>query len=108
MIISLVHSVLSNRFLNSLPIQKVPCPLVSQHSGDAEVYFSVRSANGENKGEYEGPGPIVMDPVDCVLSDWTLWGLCSKSCGDGGTKSRTRRVLLQLRLCAPALARDPS
>ena len=91
--------------LASLVAACVVCAAVARPT--MQGMSSVRSANGENKGEYEGPGPIAMDPVDCVLSDWTLWGLCSKSCGDGGTKSRTRRVLLQLRLCAPAPARDP-
>ena len=28
-------------------------------------------------------------PVDCVLTDWSDWGRCSKDC-DGGTKKRTR------------------
>eukprot|EP01012_Entosiphon_sulcatum_P049575 TRINITY_DN6820_c0_g1_i6.p1 TRINITY_DN6820_c0_g1~~TRINITY_DN6820_c0_g1_i6.p1 ORF type:complete len:7637 (+),score=112.47 TRINITY_DN6820_c0_g1_i6:5459-28369(+) len=30
-------------------------------------------------------------PVDCQLSDWSAWSLCSKSCG-GGSKTRTRTV----------------
>lgn len=28
-------------------------------------------------------------PVDCVLTEWSEWGRCSKDCG-GGTKKRTR------------------
>ena len=33
-------------------------------------------------------------PVDCVVSDWGDWGLCSQSCG-GGLKGRRRDVLVQ-------------
>lgn len=31
-------------------------------------------------------------PVDCVLSNWTNWSVCSKVCG-GGSKYRTRTAL---------------
>ncbi|XP_022099508.1 thrombospondin type-1 domain-containing protein 7A-like [Acanthaster planci] len=33
-------------------------------------------------------------PTDCVISEWTDWGPCSKSCGKkGGTQMRTRQIL---------------
>ena len=30
-------------------------------------------------------------PVDCVMSEWSSWTDCSKTCG-GGTKTRTRKI----------------
>ena len=30
-------------------------------------------------------------PIDCVVSDWTDWSLCTETCG-GGTKTRTRNI----------------
>ena len=33
-------------------------------------------------------------PQDCEMSDWSVWGDCTKSCG-GGTQTRTRTVLKQ-------------
>lgn len=35
-------------------------------------------------------------PVDCVLSDWSQWSVCSASCGDG-IRTQQRRVLVQPR-----------
>jgi hypothetical protein len=32
-------------------------------------------------------------PSDCVLSEWTSWGPCSKPCGSGGLHSRSRSVV---------------
>ena len=28
--------------------------------------------------------------VDCIWEEWATWGQCSKTCGDGGSKQRTR------------------
>ena len=32
--------------------------------------------------------------VDCVVSDWREWGICSQSCG-GGLKGRRKDVLVE-------------
>ena len=31
--------------------------------------------------------------MDCKVSDWNAWGKCSLSCGLGGTKTRSRKVI---------------
>ena len=38
------------------------------------------------------PGKRVLEPVDCVLAEWTEWTYCSVSCG-GGQHSRHRSIL---------------
>ncbi|XP_016083786.1 spondin-2 [Ornithorhynchus anatinus] len=34
-------------------------------------------------------------PLDCEVSLWSSWGLCTGTCGKSGTKSRTRYVRVQ-------------
>ena len=47
--------------------------------------------------------------VDCVVGRWRAWSECSKICGDGGTRWRSREVLVQPRdggAACPALAEE--
>lgn len=37
-----------------------------------------------------------LEPVDCILSDWTAWSQCSATCM-GGKSTRTRKVQTQMR-----------
>ena len=32
-------------------------------------------------------------PLDCVVSAWEPWGLCSKICGEGATQTRFRTIV---------------
>jgi len=31
-------------------------------------------------------------PVDCAVAQWSEWGSCTSSCGEGGSQTRTREV----------------
>mmetsp|Transcript_20560 Transcript_20560/g.44936 ORF Transcript_20560/g.44936 Transcript_20560/m.44936 type:complete len:1516 (-) Transcript_20560:96-4643(-) len=45
-------------------------------------------------GEDVKPACGVVKPVDCVLSQWTPWGACSRTCG-GGQMEKTRKVITE-------------
>nr|XP_002127606.1 coadhesin [Ciona intestinalis] len=38
---------------------------------------------------------IKPSPVHCVLSTWSSWSNCSKTCGAGGVKTRTKSVVTE-------------
>ena len=61
------------------------------------------------KGEFLPPGAVktaapvkplttrscqILCPQDCVTGAWSEWGQCSRSCGEGGVRRRTRPVLV--------------
>ena len=36
---------------------------------------------------------IAIEEVDCIVSEWSSWGSCSKNCSDEGTKTMNRTVI---------------
>lgn|ERR1711988_2038087 len=63
---------------------------------DPDTEFDEEFTSGEDESELiESPVAHVYNsdgPVDCVVTDWTEWGPCSKTCGFGN-RSRQRKVL---------------
>uniref|UniRef100_A0A3B1IIX4 Thrombospondin type-1 domain-containing protein 7A n=1 Tax=Astyanax mexicanus TaxID=7994 RepID=A0A3B1IIX4_ASTMX len=103
-------SVCSRHFtcLSLLPItffNSCPCfgrCITAQHGVQRRQVRCVRTANGtsvtERICEFFSPWPaleqacLIPCPLDCVLSDFSSWSGCSRTCGVG-LQHRTRRVL---------------
>eukprot|EP01012_Entosiphon_sulcatum_P049574 TRINITY_DN6820_c0_g1_i5.p1 TRINITY_DN6820_c0_g1~~TRINITY_DN6820_c0_g1_i5.p1 ORF type:complete len:1020 (+),score=28.13 TRINITY_DN6820_c0_g1_i5:698-3757(+) len=98
---------------DDLPCNEQPCPIDCVVSGwgpwgscsktcgggvqSRERVITVQPANGGL------PCPELSEvtacslqpcPVDCIVGDWGIWGVCSKSCGNG-TKTRSRHIDVQ-------------
>ncbi|XP_078499679.1 spondin-1-like isoform X2 [Lissotriton helveticus] len=63
------------------PCQKAPCPTDSP-------------TTSERPGTTPAPSKKITTPLDCELSQWSSWGLCSHFCGNG-IRQRTRYITIQ-------------
>ncbi|KAI4901075.1 hypothetical protein NFI96_016563 [Prochilodus magdalenae] len=93
-------SVAGPRLWNRFPIE-IRC-VTAQHGVQRRRVRCVRTANGtavtERICEFFSPRPaleqacLIPCPLDCVVSDYSSWSGCSRTCGVG-LQHRTRQVL---------------
>ena len=75
----------SYHLVESQPCFRTPCPGIANFTKRKQV-----SLQNKRKTKHT----FIMLSVDCVVSNWSTWGLCSQSCG-GGLQGRERDVLVQ-------------
>jgi len=76
-----------------------------EHDSDAAGHMNFTRSVNQNAGleGYSCP-PFTAKlpcgdkpcPVDCIVSEWTAWGACSKACS-GGTAKRNRKITTQMK-----------
>lgn len=93
--------VLVSFFANELTLRTADC-ITAQHGIQRRKVHCARTSNGTAVSsricEFFSPKPpveqacLIPCPQDCVVSDFTSWSSCSKTCG-AGLQHRTRHVL---------------
>jgi len=53
---------------------------------------SFTAAHALGKWEHTIPCNLHYCPIDCVVSGWTQWNVCSSTCGTDGTTQKTRSI----------------
>ncbi|XP_041663347.1 thrombospondin type-1 domain-containing protein 7B [Cheilinus undulatus] len=95
------HCVLAPLFFKELKLRNTEC-ITAQHGIQKRKVHCVRTSNHTTVTaricEFFSPKPpaeqacLIPCPQDCVVSDFTSWSSCSKTCGVG-LQHRTRHVL---------------
>jgi len=67
---------------------------VTQGSTCRKFLFAAKACFGSDSCEVDPCHLFDKPPVDCVLSTWGLWGMCSSECGVG-QQIRSREILQQ-------------
>lgn len=83
-----------------------PCSPKSQRSRSRSFKLPAQGGGMPCIGPLSETQSCIKDPVDCIVSDWTHWEECDKTCGEGQTQ-RQRQIERYPRtggkLCPPDL-----